>query len=317
MISVVVASCRDFIPNYSLSQATCVSSENEPVSLHFNNCHEIGHYGVVTANQHKFRKTIYDCRNDLHIEYGLDAMPFKPVVATDPVRIETTCLDLSDQANVTQVPDVRPTPVEVDNIQPVHSINAELLPPLDNTDSSADEADFQHLRALPKLNGTSGFVSPIDLSPLPEGKRLSGVSTLFGLSTGFLSDTLSTNTVPSTSSCTIIGKFGNANNCSTYNHCYGFGRGQLGIICPRDFAFDPQIKQCTLNWASCSLIGRCTTNGQLIADPTDTTRFFICIQNRNSLFATTYAKQWMVYRRTCPANQTFNPTTLACQTTVP
>lgn len=163
----------------------------------------------------------------------------------------------------------------------------------------------------PSVNLTRQFIVPIDLSPLPSQKLLP-----FGLGTGaftsLFSNTAFTNTLDATNACTIIGKFSNSNNCSTYNHCYGFGRGQLGLICPRDFAFDAHYKHCSMNWSSCPLLARCTSNGQLIADPTDITLFYICVLNRNSIFATTYEKQYSVFRRSCATGMRFNVATQNC-----
>lgn len=278
-----------------------VASENdEVVSLHFNNCREVGHYGIVAQDKQKFRKIMYECRNDIHVEYGNDGMPFKPIVATEPVMIEQTCFDVPQQTSFVVEPQNGSS-----HVQPGHSLVAPFLVP-PQSHSLVEQDDDSAVRALP--NGAKKFVVPIDLSPLPsiQAKLLPGVSTLFGLG-------INSNTVATTSSCTLIGKYASSTSCSQYNHCYGFGRGQLGLTCPTDFAFDPYYKQCSLNWSSCISLARCTTNGELIADPTSNRNYFICIQSQTSIFKTSYSRQWMVYRRMCTGALTFNLANQRCQ----
>lgn len=264
------------------------NADKGPIPIHLDNCYEVDKYNVTTKDGQSLCKRIFDCSDDPHnmgmFEQTSDGLQYISTLTVVVTR-------KNELPRVTQQSELlRPISsgeldyINQNTVQPVSEINSKPAP-------------------APAFNLTSQFNALNDSSPLPSQKLLP-----FGLTSGSLtsifSNTAFTNTIASTSSCTIIGKFATA-SCTTYNHCYGFGRGQLGITCPTDFAFDAHYKHCSLNWSTCPLLARCTTNGQLIADPTDQTRFFICILNQRSLFATTYEKQYSVFRRSCPAGQRF------------
>lgn len=244
-----------------------------------NNCKCVSTQTIPFDDTLKLSQRSYECWNETRVGDAADAIHITPFTVTITSAAD---VDVQQSSNIQQT-------------------QSEQLPNFDNhfvqlTDNSTESR--------------AGFVVPIDLSPLPTRKVLPGIG--FGIGAGILSNSQITNTA-ATNTCNVIGKFPQNNNCTTYNVCWGFGRGQIGLICPQDLAFDRHLKHCSQNWSTCPLLARCTMNNQLIPDPSSRNNFFICVQNGFSLFATTYEKQFSVFRRRCMGTQMFNEMLQGCR----